>query len=69
MKGKVLRSFSDANHGTFSDGDVIDIPAGVDWVLAGLVEPLEARIETAAMAPERTAVKKTAAPRKPKGKE
>jgi hypothetical protein len=66
MKGKVLRSFSDASHGTFSDGDIIDIPAGVDWVLAGLVEPVQAVIETASVAPERTAVKKTAAPRKPK---
>jgi hypothetical protein len=38
----------------------------VDWVQAGLVEVIEEKIETASVAPERTAVKKTAAPRKPK---
>lgn len=65
MKGKVLRSFSDTKHGSFSEGEEIDIPAGVDWVQAGFVAAAD-EIETAAVqAPER-AVKKTAKPRQPR---
>lgn len=40
MKVKVLNSFSDSVHGTKAQGDVIDLPDGVDWLRAGLVEPL-----------------------------
>lgn len=42
MKGLVKRSFIDRTYGVFRavEGQVIDIPPGVDWVKAGLVEPI-----------------------------
>lgn len=40
MKVKVLLSFSDSVHGSHSEGAVIDLPEGVDWLRAGLVEAL-----------------------------
>jgi len=36
MKVKVLTGFS-GPRGSFSEGDVIDLPKGVDWLKAGLV--------------------------------
>jgi len=67
MKGRVIKSFAGTHYGSYGQGDIIDIPTGVDWVQAGLVEVIEEeKIETAMIAPGRTAVKKTAKPRKPK---
>ena len=68
MKGRVIRSFSDNKHGSFSDGDVVDIPEGVDWVTAGFVLPIanSDTIENAAIYPPERAVKKTNNPRKTK---
>lgn len=41
MKVKVLISFSDSVHGTRAEGDVIELPEGVDWLRAGFVAPVE----------------------------
>lgn len=41
MRGKVIRSFASAQPDFIgSEGDVIDIPDGCDWVRAGFVEIL-----------------------------
>lgn len=45
MKVKVVRSFSDTNHGTHAEGDVIDLPPGVDWLRAGFVEVIAEAVE------------------------
>ena len=68
MKGTVIRSFSDNKHGSFSEGDIVDIPEGVDWVRVGFVVPItqSETIENAALYPPERAVKKTNNPRKPK---
>ena len=36
-KVRVQKAFSDVNHGSFTPGQVIDLPRGVDWLEAGLV--------------------------------
>lgn len=46
MKVKVIKSFAgrdaQGNRVSHGQGDIIDLPPGVDWVRAGLVEPIKA---------------------------
>jgi len=44
-------------------GDEFDLPAGVDWVEAGLVEPVSREPETAAVKPGENAMRPRAAER------
>lgn len=52
MKGKVIKSFAgrdaQGNRVSYGQGDVIEIPPGVDWVKAGLIEPIQAKGKPAA---------------------
>lgn len=68
MRVKAIKSFVDGRYGRHDDGDIFDLPKGADWVAAGLVEPVEETIETAAIKPPRRATKKTNTPRKPRAK-
>jgi len=48
MKVKALNSFSDSVYGTRAAGAVFDLPDGVDWLRAGLVEVVvEPEVEAA----------------------
>lgn len=38
MKVKALKSFGSTEYGHFPEGSVFDLPKGVDWLKAGLVE-------------------------------
>ena len=40
MQVRVVRSFADRRHGSYSQGDTVDLPDGVDWLDAGFVEPV-----------------------------
>lgn len=41
MKVKCVRSFVDGMHGSKGQGDVFEMPEGVDWLKAGFVVPVE----------------------------
>jgi len=48
MKVKALNSFSDSVYGTRAAGDEFELPAGADWLRAGLVEVVvEPEVEAA----------------------
>lgn len=79
MKVKILKGFGANVAGemvSYSEGQVVDLPAGADFVRAGLAEPLEGEVEDAAVAapapetamlgPAETAVPKAPRKRKPK---
>jgi hypothetical protein len=68
MLVKATISFVDGKYGRHNEDDVFELPAGCDWLQSGLVEPVEPKIETAAIEPPKRAVKKTNTPRKPKVK-
>lgn len=54
MKVRVLKSFGGVNFRA-SSGDIIELPEGVDWLRAGLVEPFIEEPEAAAIEPAETA--------------
>ena len=62
MKVKALTTFggTDAigNHVHVSAGDVFELPPGVDWINAGLVEPITPEPEAAVVQVPRRAVRK-----------
>lgn len=57
MKVKVIRSFGSTQYGHYSEGQVIDLPDGVDWLKAGLVVPFKEPLETATAEPPEKATK------------
>jgi len=72
MKVKALKSFGGLDVGHYSAGQVFDLPDGVDWLEAGLVEaykePAEAATAEApekAVKPRTTRRRKTTAKREP----
>lgn len=71
MRVRVVKSFVDGKYGRKSRGAEFEMPDAVDWLKAGLVEPVEPEIEVATKkAPRKAVVKKTNArkPRKPAAK-
>ena len=60
MKVRALTSFGGGgvHHGM---GDVFELPEGVDWLRAGLVEVVKEEPESTAVKPAETATKKPAA--------
>ena len=61
MKVKALKGFAGRLDGvsyTVSEGDIIDLPEGADWLRAGLVELFTDGPEAAAMAPAETATRR-----------
>ncbi len=61
MKAKALKGFTGwigGNSISVSEGQIVDVPAGTDWVKAGLVEPLPGEVEErpTKKAPETAAV-------------
>ena len=67
MKVRALTSFGGTyargNHVHYGKGDKFELPTGVDWLNAGLVEAIETQPEAAVVKPPRKAVR-----RKPKRK-
>lgn len=59
---RALTSFGGTEYGHYSDGDVFELPEGVDWLRAGLVEIVQ---EAAVMEPPEKAVKPRVTRRKP----
>lgn len=57
MKVKALKSFGGTQHGHYTEGQIFELPDEVDWLLAGLVEPVEEKRETAMMKGGETATK------------
>ena len=55
MRVRALKSFGSSQYGHKSAGMEFDLPPGVDWLRAGLVEAVEP--ETATMEAAETAVK------------
>ena len=64
MKVIALKSFGGTEYGSYSTGDIFELPEGVDWLKAGLVRPLEVEAETATAEPVEKAVKPRARRRK-----
>lgn len=58
MKVRALKSFG-GRIGHFPEGSVFDLPDGVDWLEAGLVEPVVEKPETADSKAVKRAVKRT----------
>ena len=57
MKVRALTSFGGSRYGHVPEGHVFDLPAGVDWLQAGLVEPVGETLETASLEAPEKAVK------------
>lgn len=57
MRVIALKAFGGTEHGSFSQGQVFDLPDGVDWLEAGLVRPVKAEPESATVEAEEKAVK------------
>jgi hypothetical protein len=41
MKVKALKSFGGSMYGHYPEGAIFELPAGVDWLKAGLVEEVK----------------------------
>lgn len=56
MKVKALKSFGSTKYGHFAEGSEFELPDGVDWLKAGLVEKVKppARKREAAARPSPT---------------
>lgn len=57
MLVRALKSFGGNKYGHFPEGKVFELPDGVDWLRAGLVELVEPEIETASIEAPEKAVK------------
>jgi hypothetical protein len=57
MLVRAVKSFGGSKYGHKPAGSVFELPEGVDWLQAGLVEPVEQEIETASVEAPETAVK------------
>lgn len=57
MKVRAVTSFA-GRFGSHSKGDVFELPENVDWLTAGLVEPVEGPIEYATLEAPEKAVKR-----------
>lgn len=68
MKVRALKSFGSTEYGHVSAGSEFELPDGVDWLTAGLVEPVIDEPEAAVIEPPEKAVKPRVTRRKAKGK-
>lgn len=67
MRVKAVKSFGGVtSEGRYhiSEGEEFELPEGVDWLRAGLVVPVKAAVETAAIEPPEKAVRPKARKRK-----